>query len=136
MVTSEENTSQEQGILETPIQAAEPQDNYTTVQEAVVNSDTANTHTNSVCLARAAYLTHGQLKMVQLNATSCKGDIGVVTPTGDMFDILCDFPETLWSGSTQFKIILNWRTKPLTLPKGQLVGSVELADIVPEGDPL
>ena len=33
IVTSEENTSQKQGIVETPILATEPQDNNTTMQE-------------------------------------------------------------------------------------------------------
>ena len=33
IVTSEENTSQKQGIVETPIPATEPQDNNTTMQE-------------------------------------------------------------------------------------------------------
>ena len=57
--------------------------------------------------------------------------------TEDMANVLCDFQEMLWSGSTQFKIVFNnWGTEPLTLAEGQQVGSVEPADIVPENDPL
>ena len=134
IVTSEENASQKQ---ETSIEATEPQDNNATMQEIVENGDTASSPTNGVYLARAAYLTHGQSKVVQVNITSCKGDIGVVTPIGDLANALCDFQETLWSGSTQFKITLNnWGIEPLTLSEGQQVGSVELADIVPEDDPV
>ena len=118
-VTSEENTNQKQGIVEASIQATESQDNNAAMQETVENGDTANSPTNGVYLARAVYLTPGQSKVVQVNATSCKGHIGVVTPTGDIANALCDFQEMLWSGSTQFKIILNWRTEPLTLPEGQ-----------------
>ena len=105
--------------MEAPIQATEPQDNNATMQETVENGDTANSPTNGVYLARAVYLTPGQSKVVQVNATSCKGDIGVVSPTGDMANVLCDFQETLWSVSTQFKIILNWGNESLTLPEGQ-----------------
>ena len=137
IVISEENASQTQGMVETPIEAIVPQDINATMQETVENGDTASSPTNGVYLARAAYLTPGQSKVVQVNVTSCKGDIGVVTPIGDLANALCDFQETMWSGSTQFKITLNnWGIEPLTLPEGQQVGSVELADIVPEDDPV
>ena len=99
IVTSEENASQKQGIVEASIEATEPQDNAT-VQKTVENGDTASSPTNGVYLARAAYLIPGQSKVVQVNITSCKGDIGVITPIGDLGNALCDFQEMLWSGST------------------------------------
>ena len=137
IVTSEESASQKQGIVETSIEATEPQDNNATMQKTVENGDTASSPTNGVYLARAAYLTPGQSKVVHVNVTSCKDDIGVVTPIGDLANALCDFQETLWSGSTQFKITLNnWGMEPVILPEGQQVGSVELADIVSEDDPV
>ena len=72
-----------------------------------------------------------------MNTISDMDDIGVVTPTEDMASVMCDFQEMLWSGSNQFKIVLNnWGTKSLSLAKGQQVGSVEPADIVPEDDPV
>ena len=84
IVTSEENASQKQGIVETPIEATEPQDNNATMQKTVENGDTASSPINGVYLARAAYLTHGQSKVVHVNVTSCKDDIGVVTPIGGL----------------------------------------------------
>ena len=43
-----------------------------------------------------------------------------------MANLLCDFQETLWSGSTQFLVILdNLGNEPAALLKGQQVGTVE-----------
>ena len=71
---------------------------------------------------------------------SMKGRPSVAKPsdsTEDMANVLCDFQEMLWSGSTQFKIVFNnWGTEPLTLAEGQQVGSVDPTNIVPENDPL
>ena len=51
---------------------------------------------NGVYLARrAVYLTPGQLKVVPVNITSCKGDSGVLTPTGNMANVLCDFQDAV-----------------------------------------
>ena len=72
IVTSEENASQKQEIVEAPIQVTEPQDNNAKIQETVENGDTANSPTSGVYLAREAYLTPGQSKVVQVNVISHK----------------------------------------------------------------
>ena len=73
------------------MQATEPQDNNTAVQETVENVDAANSPTNSVYLARGAYLTPAQSEVVQVNVASCKSDIGMITPTGNMAKIYVIF---------------------------------------------
>ena len=51
--------------------------------------------------------------------------------------ILCDFQETLWTGTDKFLVTLNnWGNEPVGLAKGQQVGRVELATIVLNKDPL
>ena len=67
----------------------------------------------------------------------CDDDIGVATPTTDMANLLCDYQEMLWAGSTQFLVtIINWGNEPVALPKGQQVETVEPGTIVPEEDPV
>ena len=44
IVTSEENAIEKHGIVETPIQATEPQDNNATMQETLENGDSKFTY--------------------------------------------------------------------------------------------
>ena len=67
----------------------------------------------------------------------CEDEIGVMTPTESMANILCDFQEIMWSSSTRFVVTINnWGTEPVTLTKDQQVGSVEPAVLVSEDDPV
>ena len=41
-------------------------------------------------------------------------DVGVLTPTNDLANQLCDFPKVLWNGATKAVISLsNWGSRPL-----------------------
>ena len=54
-----------------------------------------------------------------------------------MANILCDFQETLWTGTDKFLVTLNnWGDEPVGLVKDQQVGTVESATIVPKEDPV
>jgi len=64
-------------------------------------------------------------------------DVGVLTPTNDLANQLCDFPEALWTGAAKAVISLsNWGSEPVTLANGQQVGLFEPAGIVSEDDPV
>ena len=70
---------------------------------------------NGVFLVRAVRVAPGQSKVVEVKAICGKDDVGVVTPTESMANALC---ETLWTGSTEFKITLNhWEMSLYLWPK-------------------
>ena len=94
----------------------------------------------NVVLVRAVQLAPRQSKTVEVHATAivgCEQNIGVAAPTKDMANILCDFQETLWTGTDKFLVTLNnWGDEPVGLVKDQQVGTVESATIVPKEDPV
>ena len=94
----------------------------------------------NVVLVRAVQLAPRQSKTVEVHATAIVGseqNIGVAAPTKDMANILRDFQETLWTGTDKFLVTLNnWGNEPVGLVKGQQVGTVESATIVPKEDPV
>ena len=101
---------------------------------------TKGSHDRNIVLVRAVHLAPRQSKTVEVNTTAltdCEDDIGVATPTEDMANIWCDFQETLWTGGKKFLVTLNnWGNEPVCLTKGQPVGTVEPATIVPKEDPV
>ena len=52
-------------------------------------------------------MSPGQSKVAEVNTVSGMDDIGVITPTKCTASVMCDFKEILWSGSNQFRVILN-----------------------------
>lgn len=81
-----------------------------------------------------------QLKIVEVSISSVDGhkdSTDIVTPTETMANVLCDFQEILWSGSTLSVITLNnLGDTSIALTQGQQVGSVEPAEIVSRNDPV
>ena len=64
-----------------------------------------NSSMRSVFLVRAVYMAPRQSKTVKVNATpidSGEDDIDVVIPRKTVANVLCNFQEILWAGSTRF----------------------------------
>ena len=100
----------------------------------------ANPPARGVFLVRAGYVAPRQSRMVEVSIPQVDQDnldAGVLTPSENMANMMCDVPEVLWAGATKAVIAINnWGPEPVTLAKGQQVGRVEPATIVPEDDPL
>ena len=100
----------------------------------------ANPPARGVFLVRAGYVAPRQSRMVEVSIPQVDQDnldAGVLTPSENMANMMCDFPEILWAGATKAVIAINnWGPEPVTLAKGQQVGRVEPAVIVPEDDPV
>ena len=65
----------------------------------------ASSSIRSVFLVRAVHMAPRQSKTVEVNATpmdSGEDDIGVVTPSETVANVLYNFQEILWAGSTRF----------------------------------
>ena len=114
------------------------------VDGTIVNSSARDcaggSQEGNVVLVRAVRLAPRQSRTVEVQATAMVGsehNIGVAAPTKGMANILCDFQETLWSGNDKFLVTLNnWGNEPVSLVKGQQVGTVESATVVPKEDPV
>ena len=65
-------------------------------------------------------------------------EVGIVTPVeAIMASKSCDLLECLWIGTTKFTIELNnWGMEPIIFKKGQQVGTIEPATVIPADDPL
>ena len=93
-----------------------------------------------VFLVRAGFVAPRQSRMVEVSISPGEQnnlEVGVLTPTDNLANQLCDFHEALWTGTTNAVISLNnWGSEPITLFKGQQIGYIEPAGIVPEDDPV
>ena len=93
-----------------------------------------------VVLVEATHLAPGQTKQVEVTTAQTVGpgnEVGIVTPVeAIMASKSCDLLECLWTGTTKFTIELNnWGMEPIIF-KGQQVGTIEPATVIPADDPL
>ena len=92
----------------------------------------ASSSIRSVFLVQAVhnFISPRESKTVEVNTTPMD-DIGVVTPSETVANVLCNFQSGPAVQYFELHTLNNWGNELVTLTKGQQVGSVEPAVVVP-----
>ena len=76
-----------------------------------------------------------QTKTIPLNVVSAVisdlQTIAMITPSGVVANLQCDFTDEVWDSSTSsILVIINWSGKSLAIEQGTTVGGMEEVDLV------